>query len=88
MEYLRGERDPAEALRLIDVLPEDSATAAMMRADPDHRARRSRKPVDRWREQYGWTRAHEIAASTFDLLAAANAGKKKKPMRYPRPSSG
>lgn len=87
MEYLRGERDPAEALRLIDVLPEDSATAAMMRADPD-RPRTPRRPPDRWREQYGWTRGLDIAASTFDLLAAVNAGKKKKPMRYPRPSSG
>lgn len=76
-------------MRLIDVLPEDSATAAMIRADPDRPTKRGKHPPgQRWREQYGWTRSHDIAASTFDLLAAANAGKKKRPLRYPRPSSG
>ena len=89
MEYLRGQRDPGEALRLIDVLPEESATAAMMRADPARPVRRAKSaPGQRWREHYGWTRAHDIGASTFDLLAAANAGKKKKPITYPRPRSG
>jgi hypothetical protein len=82
VEYLRGDRDPSEALRLVNVLPEESVTAAMIRADPGSRKRRPKG--EPWREQYGWTRTHEILAATFDLHAAVNKGKRK-PLKFPRP---
>ena len=70
------------ALRLIAVLPEESVTVAMMRADPDRpRAKAtSSRPRDSWRSWHGWTRTNDQLADLYDLLPALRSGKKVKPL--------
>ena len=74
------------ALRLIKMLPQESATVAMVRA--------AKKPLtasavkaDPWRALYGWNTLHDLVADLWDLSSAKGTPRGKRPAVWPRPSS-
>lgn len=85
IDYLMGRRSPGEALVLINALPPSSVTKAMMRADPMVGGDPDRKPP-------AWVGFYEDDPATanairdlWDLQAAQNTPKGKKPPKVPRP---
>lgn len=87
VEFVNGQRRPSEAIRLIGVLPADSATAAMMRARPPEGS--TGKPPA-WRAEYGWGVVANLLADLWDAQVATAVGGKKggrKPPVHPRTKS-
>ena len=80
-DYLTGRRKPAQALRLVNMLPADSATVAQMAVSK--RQGRKVKP-EPWRVLYG-QRPEPVLRDLWDLIAAVNTPKGKKAPKYPDP---
>ena len=80
-----GRLRPRRVLRLLSRLPDTSALAASMAADPP----KGGGAPPAWRQMQGWGQDRHLLADLWDLTAAAAmAGAKgKKPPRYPRPQS-
>lgn len=67
------------------MLPNESATQAMMRADPRNVGGGVAEP---WRSFYGDNAITAILRDTWDLHAGMNTPKGKKQPTYPRPEMG
>lgn len=89
-DYLTGRRPVRQAIRLILMLPPESATHAQMVVDPRNRVTSSRqKKSEAWREVY--TRSvKDVLMDMWEIEAAKAAGGKKgggsKRPRYPDPT--
>ena len=76
---INGEHDPSLVSALIEGLPEDAMTLAVIRGK------------DQWHDFLGWTRLHSLLADVYDALnqntrATGHWRSKPPPLKpYPRP---
>lgn len=82
LDFFRGTLPAGRVFRLLEVLPDTSRMHAMVLADPEHQ-QQSGSP-EPWRELYGWGGDRHMLAHLWDLLAAVNTAKGKKPPAFPR----
>ncbi len=76
-DYLTGKRKPAQALRLIGMLPPESATMAQMQAMPGGAGSRP----ERWQEIYALTPT-AVLRDLFNLTVSIHTPKGKTPKTH------
>lgn len=84
-DYLWGRKKPSQAMRLVDMLPANSATRAQMVTAPRTGGSSSRK-APAWREVYD-RQVKDVLMDLWELTAQINSGKKKaRRVTYPDPT--